>query len=82
MKNSEKFYSLLLIILNVWLIYHGEWIFSLFLLLIPSIFLLMEIGSFNRRTTQIWKPLYISFLGIVIGVILLVLKFNKWIDGK
>lgn len=82
MKNSEKFYSLLLIIINIVLISLGEWIISLFLLLIPSIILLGGIITHNKRTTKIWKPLYISFLGIVIGIILLVLKFNKWIDKE
>lgn len=81
MKNNEWFWSSIFIGFHVGLITHGGWIFSVLLLLIKTLFYLMVIVS-DGKTTHVWKPLYISFTGLAIGITLLIIKFNKWIDEK
>lgn len=81
MKNSEWFWCSMFVGFHAGLISQGGWITSILLLLIKTLLCLMVIVS-DGKTTHVWKPLYISFLGLVIGIILLVLKFNKWVDKE
>ena len=81
MKNSDSFWSATFIGFHIGLIQQGGWIISILLLLIKTLLCLIVIVS-DGKTTHVWKPLYISFTGLLIGLTLFILKFNKWIDEK
>ncbi len=84
MKNSDWFWCSAILGFHVGLIKQGhDGIFtSCIILLITSFICLFSIVANGVKTTEVWKPLFISFTGLIIGITLLIINFNKWVDKE
>jgi len=82
MKNNEWFWCAATLGFHVGLIKNNGVGLSIIILILTSFLCLLSIVDHGVKTTNIWKPLFISFTGLAIGITLLIIKFNKWIDGK
>lgn len=77
---SEILFSILFIIFYYWLFTLGnDGIYiALTVLLIPTIIHIIQICDDDCETSKIWKPLYISYSGLLILLVLMSIKIKLW----
>lgn len=79
-KLSEILFIIVFLLFYYWLFTLGnDGIYiALTVLLIPTIIHVIQICDEENETSKIWKPLFISYSGLIILLVLISIKIKEW----